>query len=227
MYRVRSTLFISATQRIEIYNLRLSDPECRCGGGLQQNVSKNSVNLFCLFVCLLALTVSFPSRWQNRIKSPFHQLLSLFASGHLATNTLFTLFLLSVSALNYPGGSAISRLHRHARNETNISVHVSNLAAQTGVTRFTEINEDWRFTFTPIPILSSSSSFKSIVPFQIFEGRKFKAGRPETVRIRLFDSRGKEQVFNKPKTVRFNPRRHRLHRSVPSNQFRLSNDSVR
>ncbi|CAH0550492.1 unnamed protein product [Brassicogethes aeneus] len=84
--------------------------------------------------------------WQNRDKTPLYYILSLGAMGHLIANILFTLFLLSISGTNYPGGAAISHLHRLARDDVNVTVHISNLAAQTGVSRFTEINEDWIYS---------------------------------------------------------------------------------
>lgn len=83
-------------------------------------------------------------RWMLRFKGPFRGFLSLAAASHLIGNVLFTAFLLSISATNYPGGYAISKLHQLESPDANVSVHITNLAAQTGVTRFTQCNSNWK-----------------------------------------------------------------------------------
>ncbi|OAX84651.1 hypothetical protein ACJ72_00987 [Emergomyces africanus] len=82
--------------------------------------------------------------WTHRTKSLLYQLLSLLLClSTLATFVISTFVLLPISAANYPGAHALNALHAHhpynntrfAHSQT-ISVHMDNLACQTGVTRF-------------------------------------------------------------------------------------------
>ena len=57
---------------------------------------------------------------------------------------LFTL----ISSLNYPGGVALEKLHAHVPCAVPVNVHISNLAAQTGVTRFGQLCEEWNYDKT-------------------------------------------------------------------------------
>ncbi|XP_030369476.1 probable Dol-P-Man:Man(7)GlcNAc(2)-PP-Dol alpha-1,6-mannosyltransferase isoform X2 [Scaptodrosophila lebanonensis] len=84
--------------------------------------------------------------WLNSAKSAWHGFLALCAGGHLLLNVGVTIFLLLISGTNYPGGAALSRLHRLELETSNVSVHIDNLSAQSGVSRFMEIRDSWTYS---------------------------------------------------------------------------------
>lgn len=81
----------------------------------------------------------------NRGKSLWHSLFAVFVLLHLLINIIISVFLLYIAGTNYPGGEALQRLHQlESIQNNNNSVHITNLAAQSGVTRFLQINDNWR-----------------------------------------------------------------------------------
>ncbi|KAL4781449.1 Alg9-like mannosyltransferase family-domain-containing protein [Aspergillus varians] len=118
--------------------------------------------------------------WTHRTKSLLYRFLSLgMIASTLASFLLSSFILLPASSANYPGAHALNTLHAHVHNAapktTNqpivISVHLGNLACQTGVTRFLQLNNQhpappsfasasvsWTYDKSDPPTSSSKSS---------------------------------------------------------------------
>lgn len=86
--------------------------------------------------------------WVGREKSGSRQLVAIGCALHLVVNAAFTTLLLTISANNYPGGIAMMKLHKMVPEDSKVYVHIDNFAAQTGVSRFTQLNDHWRYNKT-------------------------------------------------------------------------------
>jgi len=77
----------------------------------------------------------------------YHKFFNWFLQWSFLLNFALSLFLLFISSNNYPGGEALTVVNKAIKNDfpkwhaSQISVYVSNLAAQTGFTRFLQLNQ--------------------------------------------------------------------------------------
>ncbi|XP_048739717.2 dol-P-Man:Man(7)GlcNAc(2)-PP-Dol alpha-1,6-mannosyltransferase-like isoform X2 [Ostrea edulis] len=86
--------------------------------------------------------------WANRSKSCFKRLVALVAVAHILGNIMSTTIFLFVSHQNYPGGQAMQKFHQLEKPYRAVYLHIDVPAAQTGVTRFTQINPKWKYDKT-------------------------------------------------------------------------------
>ena len=80
-------------------------------------------------------------RWKR-----WRGLQTLALVGLCAASFLAMLVMSSASFVNYPGGVAMAGLHSVERNKESISVHIGNLAAISGVSRFLEDGQNWSYS---------------------------------------------------------------------------------
>lgn len=109
-----------------------------------QNCMSTITFLYSLFLSVLInffrMTGSLKMKYSSFIR--FFLICTLFGSLLISSGFLF------ISSNNYPGGYAFDRLHRLENGNNSLSVHICVEAAMSGVSRFGEFNDNWRYFFS-------------------------------------------------------------------------------
>ncbi|XP_064606670.1 dol-P-Man:Man(7)GlcNAc(2)-PP-Dol alpha-1,6-mannosyltransferase-like isoform X2 [Liolophura sinensis] len=132
----------------------------------------------------IAASCAMSRIWLNRSKTPLQWVTAHLVACHLFVNVFISVCFLYVSSHNYPGGVAMHRLHELAQsnahsNSENISVHIDVYTAQTGVSRFTQLESLWQYNktedlppggeamkqFSWLLIGANSEKSKSVLPY--------------------------------------------------------------
>lgn len=107
-----------------------------------------------MYVCLLVTLFSFSFsffwyhlifRMTNSLKMKYSSLVRFILICSLIGSLFISSGFLYISSHNYPGGYAFDRLHRIESRNNSLSVHIGVEAAMSGVSRFGELNDNWRF----------------------------------------------------------------------------------
>ncbi|XP_070558705.1 dol-P-Man:Man(7)GlcNAc(2)-PP-Dol alpha-1,6-mannosyltransferase-like [Ptychodera flava] len=99
--------------------------------------------------------------FNNFPKSYFYKALAVGIAGHFAMNILMTSGFLYISSINYPGGDALWRLHQTIPETSGpVHVHIDVASAQTGISRFMQVNPDWIYNKTEDLIPGSDSTME-------------------------------------------------------------------
>lgn len=85
--------------------------------------------------------------WTRRTKTLLYRVGSLALVATALMSFIASFVLLYISSLNYPGGVALQRLHTLDTSPAK-SVYLSNLACQSGVTRFLQTQSTWLYDKT-------------------------------------------------------------------------------
>jgi alpha-1,6-mannosyltransferase len=91
------------------------------------------------FTGAAALAASYV--WTRRSRTLYFGVGALLLIASLLLSAIVSASLLAISALNYPGGEALWRLHRHVAENNikgDIRVHMDVLSCMTGVSRFVQ-----------------------------------------------------------------------------------------
>lgn len=89
--------------------------------------------------------------WTRRAKTQLYRLFSIVLVFSTLASFATSIGLLYISSLNYPGGEALQRLHKLAGYPNSllpVRVYMDNLACQTGVSRFQQVNSHWTYDKT-------------------------------------------------------------------------------
>ena len=116
-----------------------------------------------IFPMLNMAVAAFCQRcWQGGSK--LNNILAFGCILHLLSNFVITSSLIYVSMKNYPGGLAMESLHKRVSLDgPPVHVHLDNLACQTGVSRFTQIQPEWIYNKTENLSASDKMHFTHLV----------------------------------------------------------------
>uniref|UniRef100_A0A1I8H1U4 Mannosyltransferase n=2 Tax=Macrostomum lignano TaxID=282301 RepID=A0A1I8H1U4_9PLAT len=88
----------------------------------------------------------------------------VFCLGHLLGNAGAAGLLALAAAWNYPGGEAVSLLHTYLHSSASVHVHLCNLAAQTGASRFLQLHDAWIYNKTEgLNLLTDYRPFSHVI----------------------------------------------------------------